>query len=93
MVKVLAVCGNGMGTSTMMKLKAKGVLEKNNIKCTCENCSIGQAKSGISSYDIVIASVHLAGQLKETPRTKIVPLKNILDAKEMEEKLLKALGE
>lgn len=92
MIKVLAVCGNGMGTSTMMKIKAKGILEKNNITCTCENCSIGQAKSTLGSYDIVITSIHLASQLKENAKTKIISLKNILDIKEMELKLLEALN-
>lgn len=91
MIKLLAVCGNGMGTSTMMKIKAKGILDKNNIKSNCENCSIGQAKSGISSFDVVIASVHLAGQLTPNNKTKIISLKNILDVKEMEIKILEAL--
>ena len=81
MIKLLAVCGNGMGTSTMMKIKAKGILDKNNIPCICENCSIGQAKSGIGSYDVVIASTHLSSQLEENSKTKIISLKNILDVK------------
>ena len=32
MVKLLAVCGNGMGTSMLMKLKAKGILDKYKIQ-------------------------------------------------------------
>ena len=91
MLKLLAVCGNGMGTSTMMKIKAKGVLDKNHIQNMCENCSIGQAKNSIGVYDVVIASVHLANQLKPNGKTKIVALKNILDVKEMEEKIMDAL--
>lgn len=91
MLKILAVCGNGMGTSTMMKIKAKGILDKNNIPCICENCSIGQAKSSLGSYDLVLASTHLASQLKENAKTKIIALKNILDIKEMELKILEAL--
>lgn len=91
MIKLLAVCGNGMGTSTLMKLKAKNILDKNKIQAVCENCSIGQAKTSLGGYDLVIASVHLASQLKETSKTKIVALKNILDVKEMEEKILEKL--
>lgn len=91
MIKLLAVCGNGMGTSTMMKLKAKSILDKNQIQGVCENCSIGQAKSGINSYDVVIASTHLAGQLKPNGQTKVIALKNILDVKEMEAKILEIL--
>ncbi len=91
MIKLLAVCGNGMGTSMLMKIKAKGILDKNNIQNTCENCSIGQAKSGISQYDIVISSTHLASQLNPNTKTKIIALKNILDVKEMEARILEAV--
>ncbi|MGL5123591.1 MAG: PTS sugar transporter subunit IIB [Fusobacteriaceae bacterium] len=92
MIKLLAVCGNGMGTSTMMKLKAKSILDKNNIKSQCENCSIGQAKSSIQNYNIVISSTHLVKQLVPNNKTIIISLKNILDAKEMEVRLLEALS-
>lgn len=91
MIKLLAVCGNGMGTSLMMKLKAKGILDKYKIQNTCENCSIGQAKAGISAYDVVIASTHLASQLNTNTKTKIIALKNILDVKEMEARLLEII--
>lgn len=91
MIKLLAVCGNGMGTSTMMKIKAKGILDKHNIQNSCENCSIGQAKNSISGYDIVISSIHLASQLKPNSKTKIIALKNILDVKEMEERIMEAI--
>lgn len=91
MIKLLAVCGNGMGTSTMMKLKAKQILDKHKIPCTAENCSIGQAKNQVNNYDVVIASTHLASQLKSKPSTTIIPLKNIMNAKEMEERLLEVL--
>lgn len=91
MIKLLAVCGNGMGTSTMMKLKAKKILDSHKIPCQAENCSIGQAKNQVNNYDVVIASTHLAGQLKAKPTTKIIPLKNIMDAKEMEARLIEVL--
>jgi len=91
MIKLLAVCGNGMGTSTMMKMKAKKILDSHKIACTAENCSIGQAKSMVNSYDIVIASTHLISQLKARPSTHLISLKNIMDAKEMEARLLEIL--
>ncbi|MGL5544439.1 MAG: PTS sugar transporter subunit IIB [Cetobacterium sp.] len=91
MVKLLAVCGNGMGTSMMMKIKAKGILDKHKIQNTCENCSIGQAKTATSMYDIVIASTHLASQLNPSAKTKVIALKNILDVKEMEARILEIL--
>lgn len=91
MIKLLAVCGNGMGTSTMMKIKAKKILDSHNIECTAENCSVGQAKSIVNNYDIVIASTHLIGQLKAKESTILVALKNIMDVKEMEAQMMAVL--
>lgn len=91
MIKLLAVCGNGMGTSTMMKIKAKKILDLHNIECQAENCSVGQAKSIVNNYDVVIASTHLISQLKSRPATTLVALKNIMDAREMETRLLEIL--
>ncbi|MCS5422967.1 MULTISPECIES: PTS sugar transporter subunit IIB [Psychrilyobacter] len=91
MIKLLAVCGNGMGTSTMMKIKAKKILDSHKIECQAENCSVGQAKSIVNNYDVVIASTHLISQLKARPATTLVSLKNIMDAKEMEARLLEVL--
>lgn len=91
MIKLLAVCGNGMGTSTMMKIKAKKILDSHKIECQAENCSVGQAKSIVNNYDIIIASTHLISQLKSRPATTLVALKNIMDAKEMEARLLEVL--
>lgn len=92
MIKVLAVCGNGMGTSTMMKIKAKKILDSHNIECVAENCSVGQAKSIVNNYDIVISSTHLISQLKAKNSTTLIALKNIMDAKEMEIQMLAALN-
>ncbi len=91
MIKLLAVCGNGMGTSTMMKMKAKKILDSHKIECTAENCSIGQAKSSVNNYNVVIASTHLASQIKARPSTNVIALKNIMDVKEMEARLLEVL--
>lgn len=91
MIKVLAICGNGMGASTMMKLKAKGILDKYKIKSRCENCSINQAKLLVPAYDIVLVSTHLAPQLNRNKKTKIIILKNAFDIKEMESRIMESI--
>ena len=47
----------------------------------------GRSKSGLANYDLVIASTHIAPELKGGPNTKIVGLLNLLDEKELESKL------
>ena len=77
MIKVLAVCGSGMGTSMIMKLKVGKVLQKLGVQAD-------------SNYDLVLASTHIASELKGGPNTKIIGLLNLLDEKELESKLTEA---
>lgn len=86
MLKVLAVCGNGMGTSMIMKMKVSNVLKRLGIEANVDSCSVGEAKSGIGSYDLVLASIHIVKEL-DAKKTKLVGLLNLLDEKELEEKL------
>ncbi len=91
-MKILAVCGNGMGTSMVIKMKIKKILDKNNITASLESCSLGQAKSIIDNYDLIFASTHLVKELHVKGDKKLIGLKNLLDEKDLEEKLLEALG-
>ena len=91
MLKVLAVCGNGMGTSMVIKLKVKNVLAKNKIECSLDSCSVGQAKSMVNNFDIVLCSNHLLKEVKVNERTKLIGLQNLMDEKELEAKLISAL--
>ena len=59
MLKVLAVCGSGMGTSMIMKMKVSQVLKKLNVDADVNSCSMGEAKSGLGNYDLVLASIHI----------------------------------
>ena len=85
MMKVLAVCGSGMGTSMIMKMKVAQVLKKLNIDADVNSCSLGEAKSGLANYDLVLT--HIINDLKGGPNTKMIGLLNLLDANELETKL------
>jgi len=87
MMKVLAVCGSGMGTSMIMKMKVAQVLKKLNVDGDVNSCSLGEAKSGLANYDLVLASTHIINDLKGGPNTKMIGLLNLLDANELETKL------
>ena len=89
MLKVLAVCGNGMGTSMIMKMKVSNVLKRLNIQANVDSCSMGEAKSAIGNYNLILASVHIAKELDANKAT-IIGLLNLLDEKELEEKLKEA---
>ena len=92
MVKVLAACGNGMGSSMVIKMKVENALRKlNQADFTVNSCSVGEAKSLAASYDIVIASLHLIQELEGRTNGKLIGLDNLMDDKEISEKLSQAL--
>ena len=90
MVKVLAACGNGMGSSMVIKMKVENALRKlNQTDFTVNSCSVGEALA--AGYDIVIASLHLIQELEGRTNGKLIGLDNLMDDKEITEKLSQAL--
>jgi PTS system ascorbate-specific IIB component len=62
-VRILAVCGNGQGSSMIMKMKVDQFLTQSNIDHTVNSCAVGEYKSELNGADIIIASTHIAGRL------------------------------
>lgn len=92
-MKVLAACGNGMGSSQMIKMKITKVFKKLQIVATVDHLSVGEAKSVISSYDMVFVSESLKPNFSNaSARTKIIGLKNLLSEVEIETKIKEALN-
>lgn len=90
-MKILAVCGSGVGTSMIMKTKLKKLLEDLKVEVE-EVSSVGleEAKKIISKYDVVVSSTKIAKEL-EAGAKKLVSLKNLLDDSELEEEVKKIL--
>lgn len=88
MLKILAACGNGMGSSMVIKMKIEKALRElgvSNFKV--DYCSVGEAKSQASGYDVVVASEHLIGELKGRTKGTLLGLRNLMDDKEIKEKI------
>ena len=43
MLNILCVCGNGMGTSTILKINVRRICDENNIDASVESCAFGEA--------------------------------------------------
>ena len=94
MIKVLAICGNGMGTSLVIKMKVKKFLETNNIDAKVDSCSLGESAGHIAQgIDIAICSHNLADGINAPERTHVVGLKNLMDENEFGPKLLAIVKE
>ena len=93
MLRVLAACGNGMGSSQIIKMRIEQVLREMKLDFHVDHASVGQAKGQARSYDLVLVPVQLAGEFSNVPATcKVVGLVNLLSAQEIKEKVTKALN-
>ena len=87
MLKIIAACGNGMGSSLMMKMKVEQAFGDLNIPVKVEHMSIGDAKNASNSFDIVFVSSALESNFQHVRNAKVIGLKNLLSKEELIEKI------
>lgn len=93
-LKIMVCCGNGAGTSMMIKLNVDKVVKKMGLEVQdIHHCAISEGKSAAGQYDIVLCSKNFVPMFADAQKkgTKIVGLKNVMSAKEIEEGLTAAL--
>ncbi|MBA5851830.1 PTS sugar transporter subunit IIB [Clostridium sp. cel8] len=88
-VKVLAVCGFGVGTSLILKMNIADVLKKNGIDAEVSNADIAIAAS--VPADIIFTSDELYHQLKDKVKIPIIIINNFMNKSEIEEKAVPAI--
>ena len=83
MLKILAICGNGMGTSMVIKMKVKKFLNEQGIQAEMDSCSLGEAAGFLNQgMDIALCSKNLVPNVKAPEKTHLIGLKNLMDEKE-----------
>ncbi|ONI45420.1 PTS ascorbate transporter subunit IIB [Candidatus Epulonipiscioides gigas] len=89
MLKVIAACGSGMGSSQIIKMKIDKAFKSFGIEATIHHCSVGEAKTQISNYDVLFCSDALKGNFQNAQdKGKIViGLRNVLSEKEIKDKI------
>lgn len=86
----LVCCANGAGSSLMMKMTLQKVLTKLNIKPSkIHHCALSEGKSAASQFDIVFCAQNFISMFADAEKkgTKVVGLRNIMSAQEIEEKM------
>jgi PTS system ascorbate-specific IIB component len=91
MLKVLAACGNGMGSSLIIKMKIEKVLKDLGYTCEVHHASVGQAKTDAMNYDLVFVSQMFVNEFANAGKAKIVGLVNLLSEEEIISKTKEAL--
>lgn len=89
-MKIVAVCGMGIGTSVLLKMNAEKVLAKLGVDADVEAADIGVAKGAAQTAEIVLTSDELAGEIGEVP-AKVIIINNFFDLDEITDKLTEAV--
>lgn len=90
-MKILAVCGMGLGTGLLLRMQAEKALREIGVQADLEVADIGTARALASTADLILTSEELAQQLG-TVKPKIVTISNFIDLNEMVTKLRAAIG-
>lgn len=90
MLNILCVCGNGMGTSTILKINVKRICDEHNIDAVVESCAFGEAMTYLPSTDLVLTSPEWSGMLPPSS-VVIAETKNLIDVKAVTDTLIEAV--
>jgi len=88
-MKILAVCGFGVGSSMVLKMTIDKAVKKLGIEADVENADVSTAKS--SKCDAIFTSYDLAETLKETVKVPVLPVKRYMNIEEVTEQLKKII--
>lgn len=91
-VRILAVCGNGQGSSMIMKIKVDQFLTQQGVNHLVNSCAVGEYKSELANADIIIASSHVAGEITVSGNKHIVAVRNMLSAADFGPKLMAVIN-
>ncbi|GAB3526030.1 PTS ascorbate-specific subunit IIBC [Photobacterium alginatilyticum] len=87
-IRILAVCGNGQGSSMMMKMKIGKYLEKKGIPHVMDSCAVSDYKSKLANTDIIVSSKHLAGEMDAGEGKFVLGVQNMLNPNSFGDELL-----
>jgi PTS system ascorbate-specific IIB component len=90
-VKILAVCGMGLGSGLLLRMQAEKALRELGVQADVEVSDMGSARALAATADLILTSEELAQQLGGV-KPRIVTITNFIDLKEMVEKLRAAIG-
>ena len=85
-MKILAVCGMGLGSGLLLRMQAEKALKQLGIQADLEVADIGTARAAAQTADLIVTSPELAPQLGPV-KPRIVEISNFIDLNEMVTKL------
>lgn len=90
-MKIVAVCGSGVGSSAILKLNAERALERLDLEADVVAGDIESLTTSAADAQIILTSPELVERIGQT-FADIVVIENYFDLAELTEKLERALG-
>ncbi len=83
-MKIMAICGSGLGSSFMVEMNIKKVLKKLNIEAEVEHADLSSATPGAADLFVMAKDIATSASV---PESQLVVIKNIIDINELEAQL------
>lgn len=90
-MKIMTVCGFGVGTSLLLKMTVDSILEEEGINGYVE--AIDMTSACGNSADLILTSKSIGEEIEGQISGKLVYISNFMDKEEVKEKILKAIGD
>ena len=88
-MKIIAVCGAGIGTSVLLKMNAEKVLRSLNLDATVEAADIETARASRDAQ-ILLTTPELVEKLQGLP-SEVIAIEHVFDLGEIGDKLSAAM--
>lgn len=90
-MKIVAICGAGVGTSGILKVNAERVLQRLDIDAEVTASDVAGVAVAAADAQVILTSPELVDRIGKT-FADVVVIENYFDLEELERKLEKALG-
>lgn len=89
MLKIVTVCGAGVGSSVMLRLYTQQVLESEGIEATVDASDIGSLDP--NQYDLIVTTSTFVSNIRSN-EDHIVKVDNMMDKEALKTNLLEAIS-
>lgn len=83
-MKIMAICGSGLGSSFMIEMNIKKVLKKLNIDAEVEHSDLSSATPGAADVFVMAKDIAASASIAES---QLIVINNIIDTNELEAKI------
>ncbi|MFZ5967157.1 MAG: PTS sugar transporter subunit IIB [Bacillota bacterium] len=83
-MKILIVCGSGLGSSFMMEMSMKSIIKDLGVKAEVTHTDLGSAKG--EGADIYVGTIDIASQL-DGLGGEVIALRSMIDKADMKKQL------